>query len=70
MRLVNIYDVNPKTYIFKFARNEEKLFVLIESGIRMHTTEFFREKNQMPSNFTMKASCRRLPIARWTGLLT
>ena len=56
MRLVNIYDVNAKTYIFKFARNEEKVFVLIESGLRMHSTEFFRDKNQMPSGFTMKVS--------------
>ena len=54
MRLVNIYDVNAKTYILKFARNEDKVFVLIESGLRMHSTEFFRDKNQMPSGFTMK----------------
>lgn len=24
MRLANIFDVNPKTYIFKFAKNERK----------------------------------------------
>ena len=54
MRLVNVYDVNAKTYILKFARNEEKVFILIESGVRIHTTEFFRDKINIPSGFNMK----------------
>ncbi|KAI9152530.1 hypothetical protein H9P43_009322 [Blastocladiella emersonii ATCC 22665] len=54
MRLQNVYDINAKTYLFKFARTEEKELVLIESGIRMHSTEFEREKPPLPSPFAMK----------------
>ncbi|KAF8566250.1 hypothetical protein P879_09400 [Paragonimus westermani] len=53
-RVNNIYDVNNKTYLLKFARNEEKLVVLIESGARIHLTEFEWVKNVMPSGFAMK----------------
>jgi len=54
MRVANIYDVNAKTYLFKLARPEDKVFLVIESGIRAHTTAFSREKNIMPSQFSMK----------------
>eukprot|EP00160_Parvularia_atlantis_P014103 Unigene330_Nuclearia_a/m.1124 Unigene330_Nuclearia_a/g.1124 ORF Unigene330_Nuclearia_a/g.1124 Unigene330_Nuclearia_a/m.1124 type:complete len:726 (-) Unigene330_Nuclearia_a:1010-3187(-) len=71
MRLVNVYDVNARTYILKFARNEEKVFVLVESGTRMHTTEFFRDKNNIPSGFAMKLRkhirTRRLMDVRQLG---
>uniref|UniRef100_A0A0C3U817 NFACT RNA-binding domain-containing protein n=2 Tax=Geminigeraceae TaxID=589343 RepID=A0A0C3U817_GUITC len=32
----------------------EKCLVLLESGIRFHTTEFMRDKSNMPSGFTLK----------------
>ncbi|KAJ8327078.1 hypothetical protein O5D80_004502 [Batrachochytrium dendrobatidis] len=54
LRLQNVYDINSKTYLFKFSRNETKELLLIESGIRMHTTQFSRDKSQMPSGFCMK----------------
>ncbi|KAF7254942.1 hypothetical protein EG68_08639 [Paragonimus skrjabini miyazakii] len=53
-RVNNIYDVNNKTYLLKLARNEEKIIVLIESGARIHLTEFEWVKNVMPSGFAMK----------------
>mgnify|MGYP002384799413 CR=1 FL=1 len=54
MRVANVYDINSKTYLLKFARPDEKVFVLLESGIRVHTTQFARDKNTLPSGFSMK----------------
>ncbi|KAH6573787.1 hypothetical protein BSLG_006397 [Batrachochytrium salamandrivorans] len=54
LRLQNIYDINSKTYLFKFSQNETKELLLVESAIRMHTTQFSRNKSQMPSNFCVK----------------
>jgi hypothetical protein len=58
-RLANIYDLNDKTYLFKFATAgmSEKVMLLVESGIRFHTTKYAREKNNnngLPSPFAMK----------------
>lgn len=53
-RVANIFDINPKTYILKFSRNEKKECLIIESGLRMHTTASKLEKSKIPSGFTMK----------------
>ncbi|KAL1519738.1 hypothetical protein AB1Y20_023246 [Prymnesium parvum] len=53
-RITNIYDINPKTYILKLAKPDSKIFLLIESGIRIHTTAYSRDKELIPSSFTMK----------------
>jgi len=34
--------------------NWEKTFILIESGIRVHETRFYREKSNIPSGFSVK----------------
>lgn len=54
MRVVNVYDVDNKTYLIKLGRPEEKAVILIESGIRIHCTEFDWPKNMAPSGFSMK----------------
>ncbi|KAI8930079.1 hypothetical protein BC831DRAFT_508731 [Entophlyctis helioformis] len=54
MRLQNVYDLNQKTYLFKFSRGDAKDLLLIESGIRMHSTQFARDKSNTPSNFCAK----------------
>jgi len=56
MRLANLYDINKKTYLLKFAKTDEKIHVLIESGIRIHSTDFERDKSKMPSHFVLKVS--------------
>lgn len=46
-----------QTYVFKLARtgeNADKVFVLLESGVRAHTTAFMRDKNTIPSTISMK----------------
>ncbi|KAF9923082.1 hypothetical protein FBU30_006797 [Linnemannia zychae] len=54
LRLQNVYDVNSRTYLFKFSKPDRKEMVLIESGIRMHTTLFIRDKSITPSGFCIK----------------
>eukprot|EP00741_Cyanophora_paradoxa_P006667 tig00001030_g6448.t1 len=53
-RVANVYDVSPKVYLIKLAKGEEKFMLLIESGIRIHTTKFQRDKSQIPSGFALK----------------
>lgn len=59
-RVANIFDVDDKTYLFKFSVKDDetgesdKVILLIESGIRFHTTKFQRQKSEFPSPFAMK----------------
>ena len=55
-RLANFYDlVQTKGFLLKFSKTEsEKIYVVVESGMRLHTTKFERDKNQLPSSFTSK----------------
>ncbi|KAJ1827911.1 hypothetical protein LPJ70_007374, partial [Coemansia sp. RSA 2708] len=62
-----IYDVNPKTFLFKFTKPDSKHLVLIESGIRTHTTEYVRDKSITPSSFCMKLR-KHLKTRRLTGV--
>uniref|UniRef100_A0A1D2A0E9 Nuclear export mediator factor NEMF n=1 Tax=Auxenochlorella protothecoides TaxID=3075 RepID=A0A1D2A0E9_AUXPR len=81
LRVANVYDINAKTYVLKLARSGEdgeKVFLLIESGARMHTIEGMPVKGDTPSNFTLKlrkhmrtrrvASIRQLGIDRMVQL--
>jgi len=54
LRLANIYDVDNKTYLLKLIKPDYKKILLIESGIRMHLSEFEWPKNNFPSGFSMK----------------
>ena len=54
MRIANVYDLNAKTYMLKLARTDEKVFLLLESGSRFHTTNYTRDKGDTPNGFTMK----------------
>lgn len=55
-RLANVYDLNNnKTYLLKFWQSEMGKFqVVIESGLRIHTTKFDRSKQNAPNPFTLK----------------
>lgn len=56
MRVNQIYDIDNKTYLFRLhgGGSAEKVTLLIESGSRLHTTEFEWPKNVAPSGFSMK----------------
>ena len=70
-RVANLYDIDLKTYLFKLQKKDcPKLTLLMESGVRFHTTKYVREKSPSPSPFSMKLrkyirtrilySCRQL----------
>ncbi|KAJ8661496.1 hypothetical protein O0I10_002762 [Lichtheimia ornata] len=72
LRLQNIYDVDAKTFLLKFAKPDDKELVLIESGIRLHSTQFSRDKQVTPSPFCAKIRkhlrTRRLTNVRQLGV--
>ncbi|KAJ2499451.1 hypothetical protein GGH96_003516 [Coemansia sp. RSA 1972] len=72
LRLQGIYDVNPKTFLLKFTKPDCKELVIVESGIRIHTTDFTRDKSITPSSFCMKLrkhlKARRLTNVRQLGM--
>ena len=53
-RVVNIYDLNSRTFLFKLQGPQGKVQLLVESGNRMHTTTFDRERNDTPNGFAVK----------------
>ncbi|KAI5101931.1 hypothetical protein C0J45_7283 [Silurus meridionalis] len=57
MRVYNVYDIDSKTYLIRLQRPDSKAVLLVESGIRIHSTDFEWPKNLMPSGFAMK--CRK-----------
>ncbi|CAD8050635.1 unnamed protein product [Paramecium primaurelia] len=52
-RLSNIYNIDAKTYVFKFSLQESKSYLVIENGLRFNLSDTI-EKNKVPSGFTMK----------------
>ncbi|XP_033621056.1 nuclear export mediator factor NEMF isoform X2 [Fukomys damarensis] len=56
MRVNNVYDVDNKTYLIRLQKPDFKATLLLESGTRIHTTEFEWPKNMMPSSFAMKGN--------------
>lgn len=63
MRVNQVYDIDSKTYLIRLQQGEKKVPLLIESGIRIHTTSFEWPKNVAPSGFSMKVSLPK-PSAR------
>ncbi|RDD37814.1 Nuclear export mediator factor NEMF-like protein [Trichoplax sp. H2] len=54
LRVVNVYDIDSKSYLIKLAKPDYKNLLLIESGTRFHTTDFEWPKHIIPSGFSMK----------------
>jgi hypothetical protein len=69
-----------QTYVIKLARSggvtgsgeSEKELLLLESGVRLHTTQFARDKSNTPSGITLKIRkhirTRRLEDIRQLGV--
>ncbi|XLR27253.1 hypothetical protein S83_055153, partial [Arachis hypogaea] len=67
------------TYVFKLMNSSgvlesaesEKVLLLMESGVRLHTTVYMRDKSNTPSGFTLKlrkhSRTRRLEDVRQLG---
>ncbi|KAL5981602.1 hypothetical protein ACLOJK_015665 [Asimina triloba] len=72
-------DVSLRTYLFKLMNSSgvtesgesEKVLLLMESGVRLHTTAYARDKSTTPSGFTLKLRkhirTRRLEDVRQLG---
>lgn len=54
LRVANVYDVSGRLYLLKMAKGGVKEHLLVESGIRIHTTNFVKNKKDLPSGFSMK----------------
>jgi predicted ribosome quality control (RQC) complex YloA/Tae2 family protein len=54
LRVANVYDISGRIYLLKLSKGGIKTSLLIESGIRIHTTEFIKNKKDLPSGFSMK----------------
>ena len=52
--MANIYDVSGRLYLLKMSRGGRKEHLLIESGIRLHTTQYIKNQKDLPSGFSMK----------------
>lgn len=52
--MANIYDVSGRLYLLKLSRANRKEHLLIESGIRLHTTQYIKNQKDLPSGFSMK----------------
>ena len=37
MRVANVYDINPRTYLLKFQKPGQKFLLLVESGTRAYS---------------------------------
>ncbi|KAJ0122923.1 hypothetical protein J7T55_011384 [Diaporthe amygdali] len=54
LRLANIYDISSKKFLLKFAVSGKKEQLIIDSGFRLHTTDFTRPTAAAPSAFTSR----------------
>lgn len=51
----NVYDISSKTFQFKLSvPGKDKVQLLVEAGVRFHTTQYVRNKSSFPSGFSMK----------------
>ena len=57
MRIASVYDVDQKTFLLKLGKADKKCFLLIESGVRIHLTQYARERTDTVSPFTAKVFC-------------
>ena len=53
-RVANIYDVSGRLYLIKLSKANRKEHLLIESGMRIHTTNYIKNQKDLPSGFSMK----------------
>ncbi|CAO2586466.1 Ribosome quality control complex subunit NEMF [Lemmus lemmus] len=67
-----LWQISKEKFGFLLNRPDFKATLLLESGIRIHTTEFEWPKNMMPSSFAMKCrkhlKSRRLVSAKQLGV--
>lgn len=61
LRVANVYDLSAKAYLFKLVKPDVKAFLVLESGLRFHCTQYSRDKRDVPSIFAMKVALAPSP---------
>jgi predicted ribosome quality control (RQC) complex YloA/Tae2 family protein len=61
MYMNNVYDVDNKTFVMKLS-GEQKVYLLLESGLRLHTLAEFEAIKTLPGSFCAKL---RKHIRNW-----
>lgn len=54
LRVANVYDISSKVYVLKLSEGETKRHLVMQSGTRFHLSEWKRDKQSIPSVFTMR----------------
>ena len=54
LRVNQVYDIDNRTYLIRLHEKDTNFVLLLESGIRVHTTSYEWPKQPAPSTFTMK----------------
>ncbi|ELP94148.1 serologically defined colon cancer antigen 1, putative, partial [Entamoeba invadens IP1] len=54
MNVNTVYDINRRLYVIKLSKTDLKEFIVIESGVRVHLTQYNRDKSDTPNNFTSR----------------
>jgi len=67
LRLANLYHLSSRIFLLKLSGTDVKQFVIVESGVRMHTTQYGREHDKQPSNFCVKLR-KHLRLKRLEGI--
>eukprot|EP01053_Blabericola_migrator_P001945 Blabericola_migrator_1__1944@NODE_152_length_12797_cov_95_608720_g133_i0_p1_GENE_NODE_152_length_12797_cov_95_608720_g133_i0NODE_152_length_12797_cov_95_608720_g133_i0_p1_ORF_typecomplete_len1303_score270_78FbpA/PF05833_11/1_6e78NFACTR_1/PF05670_13/1_8e04NFACTR_1/PF05670_13/1_2e25NFACTC/PF11923_8/2_1e03NFACTC/PF11923_8/3_7e21_NODE_152_length_12797_cov_95_608720_g133_i010634971 len=66
LRVANIYDISSRVYVLKLSEGEIKRHLVIQAGTRFHLSEWKRDKQAIPSVFTMRLR-KYLRTKRLTG---
>eukprot|EP01054_Gregarina_sp_Poly1_P004866 Gregarina_sp_Poly_1__4865@NODE_258_length_10499_cov_54_071223_g225_i0_p1_GENE_NODE_258_length_10499_cov_54_071223_g225_i0NODE_258_length_10499_cov_54_071223_g225_i0_p1_ORF_typecomplete_len1304_score223_76FbpA/PF05833_11/9_7e81FbpA/PF05833_11/1_6e04NFACTR_1/PF05670_13/1_7e03NFACTR_1/PF05670_13/5_8e26NFACTR_1/PF05670_13/3_6e03NFACTC/PF11923_8/6_5e02NFACTC/PF11923_8/7_9e03NFACTC/PF11923_8/1_6e20_NODE_258_length_10499_cov_54_071223_g225_i02384149 len=54
LRVANVYDISSKVYVLKLSEGEVKRHLVLQSGTRFHLSNWKRDKQSVPSYFTMR----------------
>ncbi|KAM5474272.1 hypothetical protein MauCBS54593_001846 [Microsporum audouinii] len=67
LRIANIYDISPRTFLFKLALPDIKKQLIINAGFHCHLTESSRTTADAPSHFVSRLR-KLLKTRRITGV--
>ena len=54
LRVANLYSINKRTYLIKLVGSSRKLFLILESGVRLHLTDYERDVESTPNGLATK----------------
>ncbi|KAI9669690.1 MAG: hypothetical protein M1831_007386 [Alyxoria varia] len=54
LRVVNVYDLSSRIFLFKFAKPDHRQQLVLDAGFRCHLTQFARTTAATPSGFVAR----------------